>query len=56
LTQFIPGGTVNGDTLRIVPEVQAVLQAMQVAGKSIAPICHAPWELVSAGLERAQTS
>src|SRR5438067_522010 len=48
----LPGGTVNADGMRTVPEVQAFLRAMQDAGKPIAAICHAPWELVSAGLVR----
>jgi protease I len=54
----LPGGTVNADTLRMVPEVHAFLRAMQDAGKPLAAICHAPWELVSAGLVggRALTS
>ena len=51
----LPGGTVNADSLRMVPEVQAFLQAMQEAGKPFAAICHAPWELVSAGLVRGRT-
>jgi protease I len=51
----LPGGTVNADSLRIAPEVQAFLHAMQEAGKPIAAICHAPWELVSAGLVRGRT-
>jgi len=51
----LPGGTVNADSLRMVPEVQAFLQAMQAAGKPISAICHAPWELVSAGLVRGRT-
>src|SRR2546421_12714493 len=46
----LPGGTVNADSMRMVPEVQAVLRAMQQAGKPISAICHAPWELVSAGV------
>jgi protease I len=46
----LPGGTVNADSLRMVPEVRAFLRAMQDAGKPISAICHAPWELVSAGL------
>src|SRR5204863_2835571 len=50
----LPGGTVNADSLRMVPEVQAFLRAMQDAGKPIAAICHAPWELVSAGLVRGR--
>jgi protease I len=48
------GGTVNADSLRFVPEVQAFLRKMQEAGKPIAAICHAPWELVSAGLVRGR--
>jgi len=48
----LPGGAVNADRMRMVPEVQAFLRAMQDAGKPIAALCHAPWELVSAGLVR----
>ena len=51
----LPGGTVNADSMRMVPEVQAFLRAMQDAGKPIAAICHAPWELVSAGLVRGRS-
>jgi deglycase len=51
----LPGGTVNADTLRMIPEVQAFLRAMQAAGKPLTAICHAPWELVSAGLVRGRT-
>jgi protease I len=45
---------VNADSLRIVPEVQAFLRKIQEASKPIAAICHAPWELVSAGLVRGR--
>src|SRR5713226_2967661 len=51
----LPGGTVNADSLRMVPEVQAFLRAIQEAGKPLAAICHAPWELVSAGLVPGRT-
>jgi protease I len=51
----LPGGTVNADSLRMVPEVQTFLREMQEAGKPIAAICHAPWELVSAGLVLGRT-
>ncbi len=51
----LPGGAVNADRMRAVPEVQAFLRAMQEAGKPIAAICHAPWELVSAGLVCGRT-
>jgi protease I len=51
----LPGGTVNADQMRAVPEVQTFLRDMQEAGKPIAAICHAPWELVSAGLVAGRT-
>ncbi len=51
----LPGGALNADTLRVVPEVQSFLQAMQEAGKPMAAICHAPWLLISAGLVRGRT-
>src|SRR5260370_4549615 len=50
----LPGGTVNADSLRMVPEVQAFLWVMQDAGKPITAICHAPWELASAGRGRGR--
>ena len=51
----LPGGALNADAMRMVPEVQAFLRAVQDAGKPISVICHAPWELVSAGLVRGRT-
>jgi protease I len=51
----LPGGTVNADSMRMVPEVQAFLREMQDAGKPLSAICHAPWELVSAGLVSGRT-
>jgi protease I len=52
---LLPGGALNADAMRIVPKVKEFLQAMQKAGKPIAVICHAPWELVSAGLVEGRT-
>ena len=51
----LPGGTVNADRMRMIPELQVFLREMDEAGKPIAAICHAPWELVSAGLVRGRT-
>jgi protease I len=51
----LPGGTVNADSLRMVPDVQSFLRGMQQAGKPMSAICHAPWELVSAGLVQGRT-
>jgi deglycase len=50
----IPGGALNADTLRMVPEAQEFVREMDRAGKPIAVICHGPWLLVSAGLVRGR--
>jgi len=50
----LPGGALNADAMRMVPKVQSFLRQMQAAGKPFAAICHAPWELVSAGLVRGR--
>jgi protease I len=52
---LLPGGALNADALRMGPTVQSFLCRIQEAGKPIAAICHAPWELVSAGLVRGRT-
>lgn len=52
---MLPGGALNADVLRMGPKVQLFLKGIQDAGKPIAAICHAPWELVSAGLVRGRT-
>jgi len=51
----LPGGTLNADAMRSVPEVRSFLREMQGSSKPISAICHAPWELVSAGLVRGRT-
>lgn len=52
---LLPGGAVNADRLRTEPDVQAFIKQMNGAGKPMAVICHAPWELVSSGLARGRT-
>jgi protease I len=51
---LLPGGALNADALRMLPEAQSFLRDFQTAGKPIAVICHAPWLLVSAGLVRGR--
>jgi putative intracellular protease/amidase len=51
----LPGGALNADAMRMLPEVQSFLRKMREAGKPLTVICHAPWELVSAGLVRGRT-
>src|SRR5206468_11401966 len=52
---MLPGGALNADAMRTVPAVQSFLRDMQDAAKPFAAICHAPWELISAGLVRGRT-
>jgi protease I len=50
----LPGGALNADQTRMIPEVQNTIREMDRAGKPIAAICHAPWELISAGVIRGR--
>lgn len=47
---LLPGGALNADSMRMVPEVPEFVRRMQATGKPMAVICHAPWILVSTGL------
>jgi len=50
----LPGGALNADNLRVVPEAQKLARSIDQAGKPIAVICHGPWLLVSAGLVKGR--
>ncbi len=52
---LLPGGVVNADQIRIVPQAQQFVRSMQEEGKTIAVICHGAWLLVSAGLVQGRT-
>jgi protease I len=52
---LLPGGVMNGDQLRMLPQAQAFVKSLAAAGKPIAAICHAPWLLVSARLVSGKT-
>ena len=45
----LPGGVINPDQLRLVPEAIDFVRAFVTAGKPIAAICHGPWTLIDAG-------
>ena len=47
---MLPGGALNADAMRAVPQALSFIQRISAAGKPIAAICHAPWELISAGI------
>jgi protease I len=46
---MLPGGVVNPDTLRTIPEAVSFVRAFVSAQKPIAAICHGPWTLIDAG-------
>lgn len=52
---LLPGGVMNGDQIRIIPEAQRFVQQMDDDGKPIAAICHGAWLLVSAKLVDGRT-
>ncbi|WP_322101646.1 type 1 glutamine amidotransferase domain-containing protein [Paraburkholderia sp. J41] len=51
----LPGGVVNGDAIRVIPEAQAFVRAANDAQKTIAVICHGGWLPVSAGIVKGHT-
>ncbi|GAB3221753.1 type 1 glutamine amidotransferase domain-containing protein [Mycolicibacterium hippocampi] len=51
----LPGGTVNGDKLRLDESAVAFVRDFVRSGKPVAAICHGPWALVEAGVVRDRT-
>jgi protease I len=51
----LPGGTINADQLRLVPQAARFVAAFAAAHKPIAAICHGPWSLVEADVLRGKT-
>jgi protease I len=47
---LLPGGVINPDKLRTVPEAVAFVKAFFNAGKPVASICHGPWTIIEAGV------
>ena len=45
---ILPGGCWNPDFLRMDPNAQAFVRALDAAKKPVCAICHGPWVLVSA--------
>jgi protease I len=50
----LPGGALNADNARAHPKVRAFIREIDRAGKPMAVICHAPWELISADVVRGR--
>ncbi|HEY3537032.1 MAG TPA: type 1 glutamine amidotransferase domain-containing protein [Trinickia sp.] len=52
---ILPGGVVNSDAIRTVPEAQAFVRALDEAHKPVAVICHGAWLPISAGIVKGHT-
>jgi PfpI family intracellular protease len=46
---LLPGGVMNPDSLRMLPEAVAFAKAFFDAGKPVAAICHGPWTIIETG-------
>jgi protease I len=51
----LPGGVLNPDKLRLLPEAVKFVQAFFKAGKPVAAICHGPQLLIEAGVVKGRT-
>jgi protease I len=50
----LPGGVINPDQLRVMPEAVAFARAFFDAGKPVASICHGPWTIIETGAVRGR--
>lgn len=51
---LLPGGVINPDQLRTVPQAVAFARAFFDTGKPVASICHGPWTIIEAGAARGR--
>ena len=49
---LLPGGVMNPDRLRTIPEAIAFVKNFNQQSKPIAAICHGPWILINAGIAK----
>jgi len=52
---LLPGGVINPDKLRIVPEAIEFIRGFLQDRKPVAAICHGPWTLIDAEAVRGRT-
>jgi len=50
----LPGGALNADEARMNERIRYFIREMDRAGKPMAIICHAGWELISAGVVKGR--
>jgi len=52
---LLPGGAINADYIRALPQAQRFVKAFDDAQKPMAVICHAPWLLIESGVVDGRT-
>ncbi len=52
---LLPGGALNADAIRAIPQAQRFVQAIDRAEKPMAVICHAPWLLIDSSVAKGRT-
>ncbi len=52
---ILPGGQINPDKLRLIPEAVEFVRIMVTSGKPVGAICHGPWLLIEADVVRGRT-
>src|SRR5262249_20184299 len=50
----LPGGVINPDVLRTIPQAVSLAKVFFDAGKPVATICHGPWTIIEAGEARGR--
>ncbi|KTD52111.1 intracellular protease, ThiJ/PfpI family [Legionella quinlivanii] len=51
---LLPGGVINPDQLRLLPEAAEFVKSINIQNKPIAAICHGPWLLINAELAKGR--
>jgi protease I len=52
---LLPGGALNADAIRMVPQAREFVRFMDQNNRPMAVICHAPWLLISSGCAKGRT-
>jgi protease I len=50
----LPGGVINPDKLRMIPEAVKFAKAFFDAGKPVSVICHGPWTVIETGYAKGR--
>ena len=51
---LLPGGVMNPDTLRMLPNAVAFVKSFFDSSKPVAVICHGPWTVIEAGAAKGR--